>query len=453
MGWPMILIMFFQFAIGLTDAYVAGYLGTNVLAAVGYVGQVYFTLIILANGLTVGTVSMVSQAYGADSSEGVGNVTAHAVCAGIVVSGLMTATASAFPEQLVRFTGMPLEIQGIAVEFVEIFSMVLVPAYVMIISSGVLRASDRVHIAMLNSFISALANVGGDIVLAFGWGPIPALGYQGIAYASAVAITLGMILNMMHLCTGPARITLRKLVSPIPRCVRNLARLGLPSAIQNVAWNTGTLVVYFLVGQLQAGEITALAAMTGGLRFEAIIFLPMFALNMAAAVLTGNRLGRGDTEGAKYGARVTAGLSLAITLVSSTAVFLLAPLIAGLITDDPAVRAEMTRYLRINMVSMPFLAIGVALSGALQGAGDTLATMLIIFTGMWLVRIPAILTSIYLLDAGPPGIWWAMVFSMTVMCLLLILRFKGEGWITASVDKRTRKMLWQACLEKPPGKQ
>ena len=27
MGWPMILIMFFQFAIGLTDVWVAGYWG------------------------------------------------------------------------------------------------------------------------------------------------------------------------------------------------------------------------------------------------------------------------------------------------------------------------------------------------------------------------------------------------------------------------------------------
>ena len=58
LGWPMIMIMFFQFAIGITDVYVAGLLGTDVLAAVGYVGQLYWTLIILANAVTVGTVSM-----------------------------------------------------------------------------------------------------------------------------------------------------------------------------------------------------------------------------------------------------------------------------------------------------------------------------------------------------------------------------------------------------------
>ena len=55
LGWPMILIMFFHFAIGITDVYVAGFLGSEVMAAVGYVGQLYWTLMILASGLTVGT--------------------------------------------------------------------------------------------------------------------------------------------------------------------------------------------------------------------------------------------------------------------------------------------------------------------------------------------------------------------------------------------------------------
>src|SRR5208337_4962240 len=107
MGWPMILIMFFQFAIGLTDAWVAGYLGTEVLAAVGYVGQLYWTLTILANAITVGTVSMVSQAYGARSGEGVGSVVSHSLLIGLAISGVMTVAAGLFPEAVVRRAGMP----------------------------------------------------------------------------------------------------------------------------------------------------------------------------------------------------------------------------------------------------------------------------------------------------------------------------------------------------------
>ncbi len=92
------------------------------------------------------------------------------------------------------------------------------------------------------------------------------------------------------------------------------------------------------------------------------------------------------------------------------------------------------------------MAIGVTLSGALQGAGDTFATMRIIFTGMWLLRIPFILSAIYILRTSALGIWCSMVVSIVLMCGLLANRFRGNAWIKASVDKKSNTMLWEACL-------
>jgi MATE family multidrug resistance protein len=345
---------------------------------------------------------------------------------------------------------MPEGIQVIAESFIKVFSLVLMPTYLMIIIGGVLRSSGRIHVAMINSCVAACVNVAGELILSFGWGPIPALGYIGIAWATAIATTLGMALNLFYVLSGPSRITLWSLTNPLFGCVKNLIKLGVPTALQQTAWNVGTLMVYFLVGRLQGGEITALAAMTGGVRIEAIIFLPIFALNMASAVLTGNRLGAGDVAGARSGAKVTALLCLAIIFVPATAIFIFAPQISGLLTQDPAVSQEMTRYLRVNMLGEPFMAIGITLSGALQGAGDTFATMRIIFTGMWLLRIPFILGAIYILRASALGIWWSMTISVVIMCGLLANRFRGNAWMKASVDKTSNSMLWEACL--PSGK-
>jgi putative MATE family efflux protein len=456
LGLPMILIMFFQFAIGITDVYVAGFLGTDVVAAVGYVGQLYWTLMIVGNGISVGTVSMVSQAYGARSPAGVGSITAHSLSLGFAVGGVVTVLAALYPGSFVRSAGMPAQIEDIATPFLRIFALVLVPTYFSIITAGVLRASDRVRIAMVNSLIAALINVVGDFALAFGWGPLPALGFRGIAWASAGATTVGMLLNLIYFCRGPARIRLNYLTHPLCRCWRNLVKLGGPSALQQVAWNAGTLVVYFLVGRLQGGEITALAAMTAGLRVEAVIFLPIFAFNMAAAVITGNHLGAGDVASARSGAKAASLLCIIVVILPAIAVFIFARDLAGLLTSDAAVIAEMTRYLRINMLQVPVMSVGVTLAGALQGAGDTFATMRIVFTGMWIIRIPLILGAIYWLKAGPVGIWWAMAFSIVVMCGMLAYRFSGDKWTGASIDKDNKTLLWEACLKRArtesPGK-
>ena len=61
----MLLIMLFNFIVGFTDIYVAGLLGSEVQAAVGFIEQLYFLLVILANAISTGSVAIVSRAAGA----------------------------------------------------------------------------------------------------------------------------------------------------------------------------------------------------------------------------------------------------------------------------------------------------------------------------------------------------------------------------------------------------
>ena len=56
-SWPLTLIMVFEFLIGLTDVYIAGRVSKEIQATYGFVIQLYFIFIVIANALTVGTVS------------------------------------------------------------------------------------------------------------------------------------------------------------------------------------------------------------------------------------------------------------------------------------------------------------------------------------------------------------------------------------------------------------
>ena len=76
--------------------------------------------------------------------------------------------------------------------------------------------------------------------------------------------------------------------------------------------------------------------------------------------------------------------------------------------------------------------------------------MKIVFTGMWLLRIPLILVVIHVIRAGATGVWWCMTISIVLMCALLINRFRGDAWTKASLDKTSKTMLWEACLGRSP---
>ncbi len=62
-SWPMTIIMFFEFLIGITDVYIAGRFGKEVQAGYGLAFQLYFIFIIAGMALTVGTASVISRLF------------------------------------------------------------------------------------------------------------------------------------------------------------------------------------------------------------------------------------------------------------------------------------------------------------------------------------------------------------------------------------------------------
>jgi len=210
--------------------------------------------------------------------------------------------------------------------------------------------------------------------------------------------------------------------------MRQIAALGWPAALLQIAWNAGSIVLYNLLGRLGEASISALAAITNGLRIEAIIFLPAFALNMAASVLVGQNLGADNpTRAAQLGWR-TALMGVILLSLLAGVIFVWAEACAALLSPDPAVRAETTRYLKINMLSEPFMALSLILGGGLQGAGDTRGSMKVIITGMWVVRLPLAFLLAFVLGYGARGVWIAMLISMVVQGILMAHRFYQGEW-------------------------
>jgi putative MATE family efflux protein len=272
-----------------------------------------------------------------------------------------------------------------------------------------------------------------DFSLVFGLAGFPRLGYMGIAYATAISAILGMAVNLLFLTSGGWKGLPGRTWRPDLRIIVRIAGIGWPAGLLQVAWSAGSIILYHILGRLGSESIVALASITNGLRIEAVIFMPAFAMNMAASVLVGQNLGAG-----KPGRATSLGWKIALTAMTvltllSAIIFAGAEFFASLLSGDPAVLRETTRYLRVNMLSEPFMALALVLSGALQGAGDTRGTMWIIVFCMWVIRLPLAYALSLVLGLGALGVWIAMVVSMTVQGLLMAYRFHQGKWRTLMV--------------------
>jgi len=433
-SWPMMLIMLFNFVVGFTDIYVAGLINSRVQAAVGFVSQLYFLLIIIANAISTGSVALISRAIGAhDLSRAITNAK-QSLLFGILCAAFLTLTGLAFYKEIIALAGFPLEIRTIAEHFFRIFAFALGPNYILIISNDIFRASGEVKKPLLTMLSVCILNVIGDFVLVFGLFSLPAMGYAGIALATALSVSSGMLINLSFFSKQRWNKIYASPWALLPGVIRRIVQLGWPAALLQIGWNAGSIVLYNILSRLGEKSITALAAITNGLRIEAIVFLPAFALNMAASVLVGQNLGAANPDRAAQAGWRIAVLGATLITFLAAIIFIWAEEWASFLSNDPAVMKETALYLRINMFSEPFMAFSLILGGGLQGAGDTRGSMVVIITGMWAVRLPLAVFLAFFLNLGSVGVWSAMVISMVVQGILMSARFYRGTWKSITFD-------------------
>lgn len=429
----MLLIMLFNFVVGFTDIYVAGLLGFQVQAAVGFIEQLYFLLIILANAISTGSVAIVSRAAGAGDMDGAREASRQSLGFGTLIAVVLMGAGLVFPEIIVSAAGFPEEIFRMAVVFLRIFSISLGFNYFLIISNAVLRALGTPQKPLLSMGIYAGLNVLLDFGLVFGLGPFPSLGYAGIALATTISVVVATAVNVSFIVKLGWASLFHKLLRMTGHYVRRLVRISWPMALVMIAWNAGTVVLYNILARLPEGHIQAMAAYAAGLRIEAILFMPAFALNMAASVLVGQNLG---AQRADRAVRLGWQISLtSATLLAGMAVplFIFAPQVASLLTRDPQVLEETARYLHYNLLATPLMAFSLSFGGGLQGAGDTRGVMLVIIFAMWLIRMPLAYILGIEMEWGARGVWTAMITSMAIQGTLMCLRFHLGKWKTLEV--------------------
>ncbi len=420
-SWPLTLIMVFEFLIGLTDVYIAGRVGKEVQAAYGFVIQLYFILIVIANALTVGTVSVVSRLYtSGDKGELVKSVFSSLVAAA-GAGAFLAAGGFLFSPHIIHVLNIPPQLKPYGISLIRIYAMGLLFHYFLINSNGLLRSSDRAKESLKTQALVCVLNIGLNFLLVFH----TPLGFRGVAAATASSVFIGSMVNLWKLRSSMTKAG-RFAIDP----VRKMIRIGWPIGMLQVLWQLSSMTLFLILSALPERRVEILAALTTGLRIESVIYLPVFGFNMANAVIVGNLLGEKRERDAFQSGFITATIGVLIVTIMVIAVILNARWIASFLSNNEIVIRESMKYIYISMISEPFMAWGIILGGGLNGAGDTRSVMIRVALSVWLVRIPLSYMFVVLFGFGPVSVWWSMNISQFVQAYLMSKRYFNREWLS-----------------------
>ena len=437
LAWPSVLTMLLQTFNSFLDRFFVGHLGSDALAAVGVGGQFMFLLMSVGMSIAVGTSALVARFTGAGEPDQAKLAANQSLWIGVIAALLCMGLVWPVRHLVVGWMGVNAQAADLCVRYLSLTLLGIPALFVMLILSSVFRGlGDTVTPLRVMIGVNVI-HLGGDYLLIFGhpiyhaWG-FPKMGLIGGAAALITSQVVGAALYFWFLQRSPLRGFGTRLAHLDFGWARRILNIGLPAAGQNVS-RVLSMMVFTGVLARSPQATAAVAALTIGLTSESVAFMPGFAFSMAAGTLTGQNLGAGDPERAERAAWVSLQQGLGVMIVMGAVFFVLARPFAHIFTHDPQVVPLTVAYLRIAAISEPFLALGMILTGALNGAGDTKAPAWAGIATMWGVRVPLAWLLIYGVGFGATGAWWAMTISTALNGLVALALFKWGRWKHAVV--------------------
>ncbi|NOR37629.1 MAG: MATE family efflux transporter [Woeseiaceae bacterium] len=423
---PMMLEMSMESVFAVVDIAFVSRLGTDAIAAVGITEALITVLYAVAVGLGMGVTAMVARRIGAKEREAAARVTGQAIWVGAGLSLLIGIPGSFYAADMLRLMGASPSV----IETGTGFAAVLLGGSASIIYLFVLNAAFRgagdASVALRSLWLANGLNIILDPCLIFGLGPFPEMGVTGAAVATTIGRSIGIVYQLWYLFDGRGRLRfrLRNLALAPPVLARMLV-ISIGGIGQFLISTSSWIIVMRIVAIYGS---TAVAAYTIGLRIFEFIWLPSWGLGNAAATLVGQNLGAGQPDRAEKSTWRAAKYNAIFMTSVGVLVVIFAPGIAGLFTNDSDVLRYGTSCLRILAIGIPMYAVGMIVTQALNGAGDTRTPTAINLVCFWILQIPLAYWLATDMSLGPDGVFWAMVVSESLVTILGVAVFRRGKW-------------------------
>ena len=424
---PIVLANLLASAYQLTDAFWVGRLGGNAVAAVSVSFPVIFVMIAVGMGFGIAGSTLVAQYMGAGNQHMVNHVAAQTLVLVAIASGVLGAVGYVIAPGMLRLMGVEPAVFDGALQFMRVSFIGLVTVFGFAMFQAVLRGVGQVTLPLYIVLGTVILNFILDPLFIFGWGPIPAGGVAGAAYATLVTQTLAAVIGLSALLNGKYGIHLQwSDFRPDWAFVKRTFALGFPATIEQSARGLGMTVMTFLIATFGTVAIAAYGVVTNIFMF---VLIPAMGLSMATSALVGQHIGAGKIERATRIAHLSAAISFVSLSAIGLLVFLFArPVVAFFVPTDAAVVDTGTRFLRIFSLSFGFLGLQLSVLGVFRAAGKTVTTMVLALVSQWVLQFPLAYILGKHTSGGLNSMWWAFPTSMIVSTALAVVLFMSGDW-------------------------
>ena len=429
---PMVLEMIGESFFALADSYWIAHINggkavqADALTTIGLSESVMTLIYALAFGIGAAATALVARRIGEKDEKGASKAAIQAIILGVFISLILGIFSWFYAGDLLRIMGASESVVALGSTYTQLmfgFNIIIMLLFVL---NGIFRGAGNAAIAMQSLWVANLINIILDPCLIFGWGIFPELGLTGAAIATIIGRSIGVMFQLYVLFKGSSliKISIKDFLFDL-EIVKTIIRLASGTTgqflIGSMSWVFLMRIVADFGSEVVAGYVISI-------RLLIFTIMPAWGIANAASTLVGQNLGANQPERAEKSVWVATKYNMIFLFSVSVIYGIFAPQLISIFSTEPVVLEAGILSMRILCVSYLFFAIGMVLSQAFNGAGDTFTPTIINFISFWIIEIPLAWTLSNILDWGPSGVYWAIAISETILAILCIYQFRKGLW-------------------------
>ena len=396
---PIVIQNLISSSLNLVDNVMVGQLGETYIAAAGLANQVFFVMTLILFGGNSGMSIYIAQYWGKKETDKIKSVMSIGLIFALFVSALFFIIGFLFPLQVLGLMSKDASVVLLGANYMRIVSLSYMITAVNFAFGFSSRSVGHPKLAMKASIISLLINTGLNYVLIFGKFGFPALGIEGAAIATVIAriIEMVIIFSGVYKSIPVLAVTIKDFFSIKLTLVKLIAKTALPVILNESFWSLG-MTAYALVYARIGTDAVAAVMITNTV--NSLFMVVGFGLGNASSVMLGNTLGAGEINKAiEYNKKFLA-LSIILGIVVGCLIVLTAPFIVmALYKLSPSSYEITIKTLKILAFFMAFKFYNtIIIIGTLRSGGDTMFSMLLEISCVWLIGVPLALFGAFVLD-------------------------------------------------------
>ncbi len=427
--------------VSVSDTLMLGAVNQESFAAASQASQVSTLENFIIFGVTAGISTMAAQYWGKGDKKTVERIQSIALRYTLPFGFLTMLLATFLPGPIMNLLATDPTVRSLGAEYLRIVGVSYLFTAVSQVVLTVMKNSDRVARSSAYAISTVILNIVLNFLLIFNPFRIEALrcveGIRGAALATSlsklVEVTLCLLESVRH---EDVKLRVRQIFEKMTKLSKDFWHYSWPLIANTIAWGGGMFAFSVIIGQLGGEDNTSIisAHAMGNIVKNCCDCLGA-GVGHGAAILLGNRLGRGEFEQAKRDGRSYVILSLLIGVLSGVVLLLISPLVVKLAHLMPDFKGGQAEYYLERILWMcSYYMIGrtlntMLINGIFSAGGDTRFGFWCDLGNLWGIIIPAACIAAFACGAPPLLVYFILYLDEFTKIPIEAIHYKKYKWL------------------------